>query len=116
MTLVNDTDAKRENIDEYLKELETMSDEQLSLLSSLREVRACDHYITRVFQNEKPNLRFTPCHSHLLVIMHQKRQMTTEALPRMIIPLTLMMTRLILEINVLLSMVIVILLPNDTYV
>lgn len=46
MTLVNDTDAKRENIDEYLKELETMSDEQLSLLSTLREVRACDHSCT----------------------------------------------------------------------
>ena len=60
MTLVNDTDAKRENIDEYLKELETMSDEQLSLLSTLREVRACDHSCTRVFQNEKPNPHFTP--------------------------------------------------------
>lgn len=38
MTLVNDTDANRDNIDEYLKELQSMSDESLSLLSTLREV------------------------------------------------------------------------------
>ena len=38
MMLVNDTDANRENIDAYLKELEQLSDEQLSLLSTLREV------------------------------------------------------------------------------
>jgi hypothetical protein len=38
MTLVNDTDANRDNIDEYMKELEQLSDQQLSLLSTLREV------------------------------------------------------------------------------
>lgn len=37
MTLVNDTDSNRDNIDEYLKELEELSDEQLSLLSTLRD-------------------------------------------------------------------------------
>ena len=37
MALVNDTDANRDNIDEYLKELERLSDQQLSLLSTLRE-------------------------------------------------------------------------------
>ena len=37
MTLVNDTDANRDNIDEYLKELEELSDEQLNLLSTLRD-------------------------------------------------------------------------------
>jgi hypothetical protein len=38
MTLVNDTDANRENIDEYLIKLEQLSDQQLSLLGTLREV------------------------------------------------------------------------------
>ena len=38
MALVNDTDANRDNIDEYMKELEKLSDQQLSLLSTLREV------------------------------------------------------------------------------
>ena len=38
MTLVNDTDANRENIDEYMKELEHLSDQQLVLLSTLGEV------------------------------------------------------------------------------
>jgi hypothetical protein len=38
MTLVNDTDANRDNIDEYMKELEQLSDQQLSLLSTMREV------------------------------------------------------------------------------
>mmetsp|Transcript_8310 Transcript_8310/g.18068 ORF Transcript_8310/g.18068 Transcript_8310/m.18068 type:complete len:1477 (-) Transcript_8310:75-4505(-) len=37
MSLVNDTDANRENIDEYLKELDNISCQQLSLLSTLRE-------------------------------------------------------------------------------
>jgi len=37
MTLVNDTDINRENIDEYLEELEQLSNQQLSLLSTLRE-------------------------------------------------------------------------------
>ncbi|KAL9181961.1 hypothetical protein ACHAXT_012304 [Thalassiosira profunda] len=37
MTLVNDTDANRDNIDEYLKELGSLSDQQLSLISTLRE-------------------------------------------------------------------------------
>jgi hypothetical protein len=36
MALVNDADTNR-NIDEYLKELERLSDKQLSLLSTLRE-------------------------------------------------------------------------------
>jgi hypothetical protein len=36
MALVNDADTNR-NIDEYLKELEQLSDKQLSLLSTLRE-------------------------------------------------------------------------------
>lgn len=36
MALVNDADTNR-NIDEYLKELERLSDQQLSLLSTLRE-------------------------------------------------------------------------------
>jgi len=39
MTLVNDTDANRENIDEYMKELEHLSDQQLVLLSTLGQVR-----------------------------------------------------------------------------
>lgn len=38
MTLVNDTDANRDNIDEYMKELGNLSDQQLSLISTLREV------------------------------------------------------------------------------
>jgi archaellum biogenesis ATPase FlaH len=38
MTLVNDTDTNRENIDEYMKELEHLSDQQLVLLSTLGEV------------------------------------------------------------------------------
>ena len=42
MTLVNDTDANRDNMDEYLKELEGLSDQQLSLLSTLREVGTLD--------------------------------------------------------------------------
>lgn len=37
MTLVNDTDANRDNIDEYLKELGSLSDQQLSLISTLRQ-------------------------------------------------------------------------------
>ena len=37
MTLVNDTDTNRSNMGEYLKELEHLSDEQQSLLSTLRE-------------------------------------------------------------------------------
>lgn len=38
MTLVNDTDANRDNIDEYMKELEHLSDQQLVLLGTLGEV------------------------------------------------------------------------------
>ena len=36
---MNGIDANREDIDDYLKELENMSDHALSLLSTLREVR-----------------------------------------------------------------------------
>ena len=42
MTLVNDTDANRDNIDEYMKELEHLSDQQLVLLSTLGEVSKTD--------------------------------------------------------------------------
>lgn len=38
MTLVNATDANRENMDEYLTELSSISDKQLDLLSTLQEV------------------------------------------------------------------------------
>eukprot|EP01082_Thalassiosira_pseudonana_P016048 g14226.t1 g14226 contig9:1430774-1432418(+) len=37
MTLVNATDANRENMDEYLTELSSISDKQLDLLSTLQE-------------------------------------------------------------------------------
>jgi hypothetical protein len=37
MTLVNCTDADRELIDEYLDELEIIQDQQLSMISTLRE-------------------------------------------------------------------------------
>lgn len=37
MSLVNDTDTNRDNIDEYMQELEYLSDQQVSLLSTLRE-------------------------------------------------------------------------------
>ena len=41
MTLVNDTDIDRENIDEYLEELDHLFNQQLPLLSILREVSGC---------------------------------------------------------------------------
>ncbi|KAL7542125.1 hypothetical protein ACHAXR_011523 [Thalassiosira sp. AJA248-18] len=37
MSLVNTHDSNRDNIEDYLKELENLSDQQLSLLSALRE-------------------------------------------------------------------------------
>jgi hypothetical protein len=40
MTLVNTTDADRDKIEDYLVDLETVHDEQLSMLSNLREVCA----------------------------------------------------------------------------
>ena len=48
MTLVNDTDANRDNIDDYLKELEQLSGHQLSLLSTLREVSDDGHPLSQL--------------------------------------------------------------------
>lgn len=41
MILVTSTDANRENIEDYLEELENLSNEQMSLISTLREVSPC---------------------------------------------------------------------------
>ena len=46
MTLVNCTDADRALIDEYLDELETIQEKQLSMISSLRE-SLVDYYAVR---------------------------------------------------------------------
>ncbi|KAL3817794.1 hypothetical protein ACHAXA_005827 [Cyclostephanos tholiformis] len=49
MTLVNDTDTNRDNIDEYLNELEHLSDQQLILLSTLREKLNSSSALQKVF-------------------------------------------------------------------
>ena len=55
MTLVNDTDANRDNIDEYMKELEHLSDQQLVLLGTLGEVSKADQFIRMLFVADHPD-------------------------------------------------------------
>ena len=62
MVLVNDTDVNRENIDKYLNQLQHLSSNQQSLLSTLREVSAGVDYVLMVScvlcQLRKTNLIF----------------------------------------------------------
>lgn len=96
MTLVNATDANRENMDEYLTELSSISDKQLDLLSTLQEVSHLGYssltkfLIAALLTIHRPLLFHT---SHLWATIPPKAQttgkITTYPLHTLMNPLTL---------------------------